>query len=152
MGRYAEWVRDKAEWREIRIQRELPRHSNARSTLLTAVSPGRLLGLISSSLGISPKPGAYCDQTQSLLFRLPPEVREAIWTYVVGGHHVKIVRKMTKLGHAVMPRDRPRLDRAVRVSTSPGWIKLVGLEKRYKAHEVLAEESLLPLLQTCKRV
>lgn len=70
----------------------------------------------------------------------------------MGGHDVKVVRKVTKLGHAVLPRDQRRLESAVRVSARTSWVSLVGEEKRYTAHEVLAEENLLPLLQTSKRV
>jgi hypothetical protein len=86
------------------------------------------------------------------MFRLPPEVRQTVWFYVVGGHDVKVVRKVTKLGHVVLPRDQRRLDRAVKVSTNTSWVPVSGYEKRYKAHEVLAEENLLSLLQTSKRV
>ena len=70
----------------------------------------------------------------------------------MGNHDVKIVRKMTKLGHSVLPRDQQMLDRAVEVSTDPGWIKLPGYERRYMGREVLAQESLLPLLHTSQRV
>lgn len=152
MGRYAPWVKYAAEWRDIRVERKQPPQSGASSTLRTAVKPGRLLEFVSSWLFTSPKPGTCCDQSQSLLFKLPPEVRQAIWTYIVGSRDVKIVRKMTKLGHAVMPRDQSRLDKATKVSAAPGWIKVGGYGKRYKAHEVLAGENLLPLLQTSKRV
>lgn len=143
MGRLVPWAKYQAEWRAIRDERKRPR----------AAKSGWFSGHISSWMSLSRKPRPYCDQTQSLMFRLPPEVRHTVWTYVVGGHDVKIVRKVTKLGHVILPRDQERLDNAVKVSTDPSWVKVIGgYEKRYKAHEVLAEENLLPLLQTSKRV
>ncbi|XXH02808.1 hypothetical protein Hte_009195 [Hypoxylon texense] len=118
--------------------------------------------LLSSALGLS-RVRSYSTQARSPLFRLPAELRLAVWRYAVGGHGghghghghggvVAVVRKTDKLAHAVLPRDRARLDAAPRVAARGGAWQPVGSERRVRADVVLAEASLLAMLQTCKRL
>jgi hypothetical protein len=44
---------------------------------------------------------------KSHLWRFPFEVREKIWQYAVGGHHIHIVRRRGRLGNVYCPADDP---------------------------------------------
>jgi hypothetical protein len=44
---------------------------------------------------------------KSPLWRFPPEVREKIWEYTVGGHHIHIVRRRGRLGNVYCPLPDP---------------------------------------------
>ncbi|KAI0118113.1 hypothetical protein F4776DRAFT_266738 [Hypoxylon sp. NC0597] len=94
---------------------------------------------------------SYSNQSRCPLFRLPIELRFAIWEDFVGGNHLTVIRKINKLAHVVLPRDRKRLGRAERIGVAPkpGWGPiLIGDEKRIKADEVIAQINLLALPQT----
>lgn len=41
------------------------------------------------------------------LWKLPYEVREEIWKYAVGGHHIHIVRRKGRLGNVYCPAEEP---------------------------------------------
>lgn len=163
MGRLAPWVKYQYEWRDILDQRKptpLTNRLNDDSTtectldgrekkeLQTFWLPEKLSAWLPWS---SSRPKPYSDQTQSLLTQLPREVRHMIWVDVLrGGHKIRIVRKMNKLGHFVLPRDQTRLDTTQRGPKGDHWFPLLGTEKRYKDDEVLAAANLLPLLRSCK--
>jgi hypothetical protein len=43
----------------------------------------------------------------SIFYRLPFEVREIIWAYAVGRHHIHIVKRRGRLGNVYCPADDP---------------------------------------------
>lgn len=164
MGRLAPWVEYQQEWEQIRTERHkrggiAERKTHDTSVCLIPVSSPEseqrnkwlsnwMPEILSNSLGLS-RAKSYSDQSQCLLFRLPIELRFAIWDYVLGGNQIRIVRKVNKIAHGVFPRDKERHRRAELVEIGWGGI---GHEERFKAHEVLSEINLLTSLQTCKRL
>ncbi|KAI1779071.1 hypothetical protein F4818DRAFT_238516 [Hypoxylon cercidicola] len=160
MGRLAPWVKYRLEWEQIRDQKKergiLEGKPDTEGSLIPGPSPEVeqrykwMPQLLSASLGLSDVK-SYSDQSECPLFKLPVELRFAVWEDVVGGNDVTIVRKVNKLAHAVLPRDEARLDAAETVT--PGSVfGPSGSQKRIKADQVTAEANLLAMLQSCKRL
>lgn len=172
MGRLAPWAKYRKEWEEIRDERKKGGSILERKTSSSSSSPSSgdsitnlipdpssppeveqrykwMPQLLSASLGLS-RVRFYSEQGRCPLFRLPVELRLAIWEYAVGGGEITVVRKVDKLAHVVLPRDQERLDAAYAAGRA-SW-QPVGSERRVRADQVLADVNLLAMLQSCKRL
>lgn len=167
MGRLASWVKYRTEWEDIRAERRKngsildKKTTSDESSLIpdpsSPLSPAVeqrfkwMPSQLSAGLGLS-RVRFYSEQSTCPLFKLPVELRLAIWEYVVGGNDVTVVRKVDKIGHVVLPRDAERLKAAqTNVNDWSNWGP-VGRERRYTAGEVLAAVDLLAMLRSCKRL
>ncbi|KAI1411513.1 hypothetical protein F5Y13DRAFT_200815 [Hypoxylon sp. FL1857] len=152
----APWVNHRIEWLEIRDERLERSITEWRTPDEKGSTPNSSSEVEHRSSTTDPGQscvGSYSYQTQCPLFRLPIELRFAIWTDVVGGNHVTVIRKANKLAHVVLSRDRDRLRRIgrIRVLPKPAWGSVpIGDEERVKADEITAEVNLLALPRTCK--
>ena len=84
---------------------------------------------------------------KSHFWRFPFEIREMIWKYAVGGHHIHIVRRRGRLGNVYCPADDP---------TDPLWRHLC-LETRdehgfYKPTAWPVDVRPLSLLLSCRQM
>ncbi|KAI1764379.1 hypothetical protein GGR53DRAFT_321970 [Hypoxylon sp. FL1150] len=161
MPRLAPWVKYRTEWKDIRAERSkgsiLDRKTADESRLIPDPSSppeveqrfGWVPQQLAAGLGLS-RVRFYSDQSLSPLFKLPIELRLAIWEYVVGGNEVTIVRTVAKIAHVVLPRDGERLELAEWDNWS--FWGPVGREKRYKGGYALSAVDLLAMLRSCKRL
>jgi hypothetical protein len=95
-----------------------------------------------------------CDQSQSaLLARLPSEIRLLIWTEVLGGHLLHIVRAPKRL-LAIDCADEVNVELETRHHLCWGieTERAPGFYLSPHTHHPAKPANLLPLLQTCRRI
>jgi hypothetical protein len=105
------------------------------------------------SAALQASASSFQPQPESMLLRLPAEIRQMIWPLVVGGNDITLLRKVNKVAHCVWPRDQLFFN-----SPPTQFIKGVISDVEVysnslkKAGDVTSLVNLLGPLLTCKQL
>jgi len=90
----------------------------------------------------------FLEQTQSPLLNLPPEVLLSIYKEVLGMNTIHIVRRKDKLGHTICKINEQQSHEACKHAQCRGLKLQAGVHVKAGP----GYSSLLPLLQTCRKM
>jgi hypothetical protein len=98
------------------------------------------------SVALQESAASFQPQPESMLLRLPAEIRQMIWPLVVGGNDITLLRKANKVGHCVWSRDQrfftshptqfkkgeiadqeAYTDSLLKADATTSWVNLLGL-------------------------